>query len=75
MGEVRPGMVETEFSEVRFHGDKERAANVYKGITPLTGEDIANAIDWMLSAPAHMNVNEVVLMPTPQAGSYYTYRG
>lgn len=75
VGEVRPGMVETEFSEVRFHGDKERAANVYKGITPLTGEDIANAIDWMLSAPAHMNVNEVVLMPTPQAGSYYTYRG
>ena len=75
VGEVRPGMVETEFSEVRFHGDKERAANVYKGITPLTGEDIANAIDWMLSAPAHINVNEVVLMPTPQAGSYYTYRG
>ena len=75
VGEVRPGMVETEFSEVRFHGDKERATNVYKGITPLTGEDIANAIDWMLSAPAHMNVNEVVLMPTPQAGSYYTYRG
>ena len=75
VGEVRPGMVETEFSEVRFHGDKERAANVYKGITPLTGEDIANAIEWMLSAPAHMNVNEVVLMPTPQAGSYYTYRG
>lgn len=75
VGEVRPGMVETEFSEVRFHGDKERAANVYKGITPLSGDDIASAIEWMLNAPAHMNVNEVVLMPTPQAGSYYTYRG
>lgn len=75
VGEVRPGMVETEFSEVRFHGDKERAANVYKGITPLSGDDIANAIEWMLNAPAHMNINEIVLMPTPQAGSYYTYRG
>lgn len=75
VGEVRPGMVETEFSQVRFHGDTQRASNVYKGITPLSGEDIANAIEWMLNAPAHMNVNEVVLMPTPQAGSYYTFRG
>lgn len=75
VGEVRPGMVETEFSQVRFHGDTQRASNVYKGITPLSGEDIANAIEWMLNAPEHMNVNEVVLMPTPQAGSYYTFRG
>ena len=74
VGEVRPGMVETEFSEVRFHGDKERAAGVYKGVEALQGEDIAEAIHWMLSLPAHMNVNDIVLMPTCQAGAYYTYR-
>ena len=68
------GMVETEFSEVRFHGDKERAAGVYKGVEALQGEDIAEAIAWMLSLPAHMNVNDIVLMPTCQAGAYYTYR-
>ena len=72
--EIRPGMVETEFSEVRFHGDKERAAGVYKGVEALQGEDIAEAIHWMLNLPAHMNVNDIVLMPTCQAGAYYTYR-
>lgn len=74
VGEVRPGMVETEFSEVRFHGDKERAAGVYKGVDPLTGADIAEAIHWMLSLPSHMNVNDIVLMPTQQAGAYYTHK-
>ena len=74
VGEVRPGMVETEFSEVRFHGDRERAAGVYKGVEALQGEDIAEAIHWMSSLPAHMNVNDMVLMPTCQAGAYYTYR-
>ena len=74
VGEVRPGMVETEFSEVRFHGDRERAAGVYNGVEALQGEDIAEAIHWMLSLPAHMNVNDMVLMPTCQAGAYYTYR-
>ena len=74
VGEIRPGMVETEFSQVRFHGDKERAANVYKGIMPLSGDDVAEAIAWMISAPMHVNINEIVIMPTPQAGSYYTYR-
>ena len=74
VGEVRPGMVETEFSEVRFHGDKERAAGVYKGVEALQGEDIAEAIHWMLNLPAHVNVNDIVLMPTCQAGAYYTYR-
>lgn len=56
--EIRPGMVETEFSEVRFHGDKERADRVYDGVTPLTGDDIAEAIAWAAQLPAHMNVNE-----------------
>lgn len=72
--EIRPGMVETEFSEVRFHGDRARAAQVYAGVEPLTGEDIAEAIAWAIQLPARMNVNEMVLMPSRQAGSYYTYR-
>lgn len=72
--EIRPGMVETEFSEVRFHGDKTRAAKVYEGVEPLSGEDIAEAIVWAAQLPARMNVNELVLMPAQQAGAYYTYR-
>ena len=72
--EIRPGMVETEFSEVRFHGDRQRAAAVYEGVEPLTGADIAEAIAWVAQLPAHMNVNDMVLMPSQQAGSYYTYR-
>ena len=74
VSEIRPGMVETEFSLVRFHGDRERADRVYDGVTPLTGDDIAEAIAWAAQLPAHMNVNEMVLMPSQQAGAYYTYR-
>ena len=74
MTEIRPGMVETEFSEVRFHGDRERADAVYKGVEPLTGEDIAEAIAWAAQLPARMNVNDMVLMPSQQAGAHYTYR-
>lgn len=72
--EIRPGMVETEFSEVRFHGDKARADRVYDGIEPLCGEDIAEAIAWAVALPERMNANEIVLMPARQAGAYYTYR-
>lgn len=72
--EIRPGMVETEFSEVRFHGDRERAERVYDGVEPLRGEDIAEAIAWVAQLPAHINVNDMVLMPAQQAGAYYTYR-
>lgn len=72
--EIRPGMVETEFSCVRFHGDQARAERVYDGVTPLTGEDVAQAIAWAAQLPAHINVNEMVLMPAQQAGAYYTYR-
>ena len=72
--EIRPGMVETEFSEVRFHGDKARADRVYEGVEPLRGEDIAEAIAWVVGLPPHMNVNDLVLMPTQQAGAYYTHR-
>lgn len=72
--EIRPGMVETEFSRVRFHGDQERADKVYEGVEPLTGADIAEAIVWAAQLPARMNVNEMVLMPSQQANAYYTYR-
>ena len=74
VSEIRPGMVETEFSEVRFHGDTQRAAGVYKGVEPLRGEDIADAIAWIVGLPAHVNVNDLVLMPAQQAGAYYTYK-
>lgn len=72
--EIRPGMVETEFSQVRFHGDRERAAKVYNGLTPLTGADIAETIAWVAQLPAHMNVNDMVVMPAQQAGAFYTYK-
>jgi len=64
---VEPGMVETEFSEVRL-GDREAAAKVYDGLTPLSAEDIAETILWMLSRPPHVNVQEVVVFPTAQSG-------
>ncbi len=72
--EIRPGMVETEFSVVRFHGDQERADNVYKGVTPLTGDDIAEAILWAVGLPPHVNIDEIVLTPVQQANAYYTHR-
>ncbi|MDE5730853.1 MAG: SDR family NAD(P)-dependent oxidoreductase [Alistipes sp.] len=74
VSEIRPGMVETEFSLVRFHGDRRRADDTYRGVTPLTGDDIAEAIAWIVQLPAHMNVNDIVLMPSQQAGAYYTHR-
>ena len=66
---VNPGMVETEFSVVRFHGDEERAKKVYQGMKPLTPEDIAETVYWMASRPAHVNINDVIIMPTVQANS------
>jgi 3-hydroxy acid dehydrogenase / malonic semialdehyde reductase len=65
---IEPGMVETEFSEVRFSGDKERAANVYKDMTPLTPFDIAETIVWTLDRPKHVNIQELVIYPVDQAG-------
>ena len=64
---IKPGLVETNFSVVRFRGDKERADNVYKGIKPLTGEDIAEVAYFDASAPEHMQVAEILVMPTYQA--------
>jgi len=71
---VDPGMVETEFSNVRFHGDAERAAKVYKGIQPLRAEDVADAILWAVTRPAHVNVARVLLTPVQQANSLLFHR-
>ena len=69
VGAVNPGLVETEFSEVRFKGDKERAANVYKGFDPLKPEDIADIIHFVVTRPYHVNIADLVVMPTAQASS------
>lgn len=66
---VNPGMVETEFSIVRFDGDENRAKKVYEGFQPLKPEDIAETIYWMASRPAHVNINDVIIMPAAQANS------
>ncbi|MBK7030734.1 MAG: SDR family oxidoreductase [Bacteroidales bacterium] len=71
VSQIAPGAVETEFSEVRFKGDKELAANVYKGFTPLTGHDIAEAATWIAGLPPHVNVNDLVIMPAAQASPAY----
>lgn len=64
---INPGMVETEFSLVRFDGDEDRAKKVYNGIEPLKPEDIAETIFWTATRPAHVNINEILIMPTAQA--------
>ena len=74
VSEVRPGMVETEFSVVRFHGDRQRADKVYEGVKPLSAEDIADVIGWIVSLPPHVNVNDILVMPTQQADAHYTDR-
>lgn len=74
VSEVAPGMVETEFSLVRFHGDAERAAKVYQGLTPLSPEDIADAIVWCATRPLHVNVSDVVIWPTAQASTAVVHR-
>jgi 3-hydroxy acid dehydrogenase/malonic semialdehyde reductase len=66
---IHPGAVETEFSEVRFKGDKERAKKVYEGFDPLVAADIAETIWFAVSRPAHVNINELVIMPTAQASA------
>jgi len=71
---VHPGAVDTEFSEVRFKGDKERAKKVYDGFKPLVAEDIAEIIWFAVSRPAHVNIDELVVMPTAQAGAATIFR-
>ncbi len=71
---IDPGMVETAFSEVRFGGDKERAAKVYANLTPLQPEDVADAIVWAATRPAHVNISTVVLTSIDQANSVTFHR-
>ncbi len=71
---VDPGMVHTEFSLVRMRGDQERAAKVYQGLTPLAPADVADAIVWIVTRPAHINVGELVLWPTDQASVSVVHR-
>lgn len=66
---IHPGAVETEFSEVRFKGDKERAKKVYDGFEPLVAADIAETIWFAVSRPAHVNINDLIIMPTAQASA------
>jgi len=73
--EIDPGLVETEFSVVRFGGDAARAAKVYEGITPLTGEDIADCIAWAVTRPRHVNIDEMVVRPVAQATATQVARG
>src|SRR5690606_28849573 len=69
VGAINPGMVETEFSKVRFKGDSEKAREVYKGFQPLTAEDVAEIIHFVVSRPAHVNIADLVVMSTAQATS------
>lgn len=71
---VDPGMVETSFSEVRFHGDTERGKKVYQGLTPLTAEDVADVVFFCATRSPHVNISQIILMPTAQASATLVYR-
>ena len=72
--EIDPGLVETEFSVVRFGGDEERAKAVYQGMTPLTAEDVADAVAWAATRPPHVNIDQIVILPTAQATAMRVHR-
>jgi 3-hydroxy acid dehydrogenase/malonic semialdehyde reductase len=72
--EVAPGMVETEFSLVRFHGDRKAAKGVYQGIKPLTGEDVADCIVFAVTRPPHVDIDEMVIRPIAQAAAWLVAR-
>jgi 3-hydroxy acid dehydrogenase/malonic semialdehyde reductase len=74
VSEVAPGMVETEFSVVRFHGDSERAGKVYQGLKPLSPDDIADAVVLCATRPPHVNVSLMIVMPTAQASATLVHR-
>lgn len=72
--QIAPGAVNTEFSTVRFHGDNERAASIYEGFEPLNAADVAEAVWFAASRPAHVNVNDMLLMPAAQASASQIFR-
>jgi NADP-dependent 3-hydroxy acid dehydrogenase YdfG len=72
--EVDPGLVETEFSLVRFGGDAERAKTPYVGMTPLTADDVADCIEWAVTRPSHVNIDQIVVKPTAQATAQRVHR-
>jgi NADP-dependent 3-hydroxy acid dehydrogenase YdfG len=69
VSQINPGLVDTEFSEVRFKGDKQRSKSVYNGMTPLTGDDIADLILFVVTRPAHVNISDSIIFPAAQASS------
>jgi NADP-dependent 3-hydroxy acid dehydrogenase YdfG len=71
---IKPGMVETNFSVVRFHGDKQTAGNFYRGMRPLTGDDVAETVYFAASVPAHIQIAAVLLLPTNQAAATIVHR-
>jgi 3-hydroxy acid dehydrogenase / malonic semialdehyde reductase len=71
---IDPGMVETEFSQVRFHGDRDLAAKVYQNLTPLTSEDIADVVFFCVTRPSRVNISEILLVPTDQATATLVHR-
>ena len=74
VSEVAPGLVETEFSIVRYRGDAEKAGKAYQGMTPLTGDDIADAVVYCATRPPHVNISEMIVMPTAQAATFLVHR-
>jgi NADP-dependent 3-hydroxy acid dehydrogenase YdfG len=72
--DLSPGLVETEFSLVRFEGDAERAQSVYRGMTPLTAADVADCVVWAVTRPAHVNIDEIVVRPRDQASATLVHR-
>jgi NADP-dependent 3-hydroxy acid dehydrogenase YdfG len=74
VSEIDPGMVETEFSIVRFGGDEERAAKVYEGVTPLTADDIAECVAWVATRPSHVDIDQLVVRPRDQARATMVHR-
>jgi NADP-dependent 3-hydroxy acid dehydrogenase YdfG len=71
---IDPGMVETEFSVVRFHGDEDKAAAVYAGMTPLSAEDVADCVAFAVTRPSHVNIDEMIVMPRDQAAAAVVHR-
>ncbi|MGD2120356.1 MAG: SDR family NAD(P)-dependent oxidoreductase [Gemmatimonadota bacterium] len=71
---IDPGLVETEFSEVRFHGDTERAETVYQGYKPLSGEDIADIVIFVVNTPGHVNILDLIVLPTAQRSAHMVHK-